>query len=220
MQIGTGIVVSAVDRGKAPCMPPSKAEVQRALKEYEPRLRSIFERAWNEWRQVAAFMSENGMGPVLYQRTIANFVFDAIARHAVDELGSDDAVHTKVEAQTVKFVFGGEVLARFKKGDENKLGRNIPTQAAMTFEDADGLFPGLPPETAKVEFVWRPNEIYTQLEEVLVVARDGKEKIWDYPIAAESGAEVVSLPSSPSPDPDIDDLVRPKVPNEQELEDE
>ena len=200
-------------------MSPSKAEVQRALQEYEPRLRSIFERAWDEWRQVAAFMSENRMGPVLYQRTIANFVFDAIARHAIKELGSDDAVHVKVEAQTVKFVFGGEVLARFKKGDENKLGRNIPTQAAMTFEDADGLFPGLPPETAKVEFVWIPNEIYTQLEEVLVVARDGKERVWDYPIAAESGAEVASLPLSQSPDTDNDELVRPRVPNEQEFED-
>lgn len=201
-------------------MSPSKAEVQRALQEYEPRLRSIFERAWDEWRQVATFMSENRMGPVLYQRTIANFVFDAIARHAINELGSDDAVHTKVEAQTVKFIFGGAVLARFKKGDENKLGRNIPTQAAMTFEDADGLFPGLPPETAKVEFVWRPNEIHTQLEEVLVVARNGKERIWHYPIAAKSGADVASLPTSQSPDTDNDELVRPKIPNEQELEDE
>ena len=201
-------------------MSPSKAEVQRALKEYEPRLRSIFERAWNEWRQVAAFMSDKGMRPVMYSRTIANFVFDAIARHAVEELGPDDSVHMKVEAQTVKFVFGGEVLARFKKGDENKLGRNIPTQAAMTFAEADGFFPGLPPETAKVEFVWLPNEIHTKLDDVLVVARNGNKRLWEYSIAAEPGAEVVSLPSSPSPDTDDDGLVRPKVPDEQKLKNE
>ena len=201
-------------------MPPSKAEVQRALKEYEPRLWSIFERAWAEWRQVAALMNENELGPFLYSRTVANIVFDAIIRHAVAELGSDDGVHTKVEAQTMKFFFGGKVLARFKKCDVNGLGRSIPTLAALTFEDADGLFPDLPPETTKVEFLWVANEIGTQLEEVLVVARDGKKKIWEYSIVPESGAEVVSLPSSKSPDTDNDELVRPKVPQKQQVEGE
>jgi hypothetical protein len=101
----------------------------------------VVERAWDEWRRIAAFMVDQRIGPVLYSRTIANFVFDAIARNAIAEFGSDDSVHVKIEAQTVKFVFKGAVLARFKKGDENKLGQNVPTQAAIDFIDAQGIFP-------------------------------------------------------------------------------
>jgi hypothetical protein len=73
-------------------------------------------------------------------------VFDAIARNAIAEFGSDDSVHVKIEAQTVKFVFKGAVLARFKKGDENKLGQNVPTQAAMDFIDAQGISRVCPPK--------------------------------------------------------------------------
>ena len=178
----------------------TKQEVQRVLAEYHSRIRLVVERAWDEWRRIAEFMSDAGIGPVLYSRTIANYVFDAIARHAVAEFGDDPSVTVKIEAQTVKFIFKGQVLARFKKGDENKLGRNIPTQSAMSFVDADGVFPGLPPETAKVEFVWLPNDIQTNLEDVLVVARHNDTRLWDYaiaPAAGGSGAVVPFPPPSP-----------------------
>ena len=203
-------------------MTPSKDDVRQVLGEYHSRIRGVVERAWNEWRLIAAFMVDQRIGPVLYSRTIANFVFDAIARNAVAEFGPDDSVHVKIEAQTVKFIFKGAVLARFKKGDENKLGQNIPTQAAMAFVDAEGIFPGLPPETARVEFVWLPNEIHTKLDDVLVVARDNDRRLWQYAIAAEGGAgEVTAIPSHPpAPDGDDDGLVRPKVPDEQDAENE
>jgi len=152
----------------------------------------------------------------LYSRTIANYVFDAIARIAITEFAADPTVQVKVEAQTVKFVFKGKVLACFKKGDWNKLGQNNPTQASMSFIDADGLLRGLPPETAKVEFIWRPNSLQTRLESILVISRDGDKIVWGYRIPAELGKEAVQLPTpdqrsdAPADDDASDDLVKPK----------
>jgi len=192
----------------------SKKEIQFLLSDYHGRIRAVVERAWDEWRAVASFMSEQGMGPVLYSRTIANFVFDAIARHAVKEFSSDPSVNIKVESQTVKFIFKGQVLGRFKKGDENKLGRNIPTLSAMMFVDSEGIFPGLP-----------PNEIQTKLGEVLVVARHNDVRLWEYSIGAETGGEVIEFePRNPPPDDDDEatdtDLVRPRTADTEDAEKE
>ena len=159
---------------------PDKDQVQADLEDFHDRIRSVVERAWAEWRAIAGFRTESGYGPLLYPRTIANIMFDAIARNALAEFAADPSVHLVIEAQTIKLFFRGAVYARFKKGDDNKLGQNIPTQAALAFEFVDGFFPGLPAETAKVEFIWLANEINTQLEHVLVVARDGDRLLWDY----------------------------------------
>jgi hypothetical protein len=190
--------------------------VKAILEPFHRRIRSVVERAWAEYRTVAVLRAENGIAPLLYSRTISNDVIDAIARFAIAEFAPDPSVHVEIETQTIKLIFKGAVCARFKKGDDNKLGQNIPTQAAMAFEDMDGLLPGIPPETAKVEFIWLANDINTRLEYVLVVARDGDELLWDYEIevgeSAGSGV-VIPFPDPPKPpQPAVDDLVKPKVP--------
>jgi hypothetical protein len=192
--------------------------IQADLEDFHDRIRSVVERAWAEWRAIAGFRTESGYGPLLYPRTIANIMFDAIARNALAEFAADPSVHLVIEAQTIKLFFRGAVYARFKKGDDNKLGQNIPTQAALAFEFVDGFFPGLPAETAKVEFIWLANEINTQLEHVLVVARDGDRLLWDYeigPAPAAGTGTVIPFPEPPTPPPpagDGDDLVTPKTP--------
>jgi hypothetical protein len=86
------------------------------------------------------------------------------------------------------------------------------------------MLPGLPPETAKVEFIWIPNDIQTRLEHVLVVARDGDRLLWDYEISlgAERTDAVVPLPFAPN-DPDLSDnesLVKPKTQTNKKTEKE
>lgn len=201
--------------GLAQMSRPTKDNVQRVLGPYHSRIRLVVEKAWAEWRTVAAMRAEGKLPPLLYSRTVANNIFDAIARIAVAEFAGDGSVHLKIEAQTVKFHFQDGVLARFKKADENKLGRNIPTQSAIAFADPDCLSQDLPPATAKVEFVWIANELQTDLEHVLVVARDGSRLLWDYEILpGEAGSGTVflfpTLPPGPPAGSD-DDLVRPKM---------
>ncbi|HWJ69142.1 MAG TPA: hypothetical protein VNS79_03720 [Sphingobium sp.] len=189
-------------------------DVCSSLEPYHDTIREIVHGAWAEWRAVDAFRQTNDYGSIAFKRTISNYVFDAIARRAVRAFSAHARVHIRSEAQTVKFFAGGDVLFRFKKGDDMMLGRNIPTEAALAFIDADGVVPGLPPETAKVEIIWLPNEIWTEIDRVLVIARDGDRLIWEYDLgAAKGGAEVILLPTPTPPEPTDDNdmpLVKPK----------
>jgi hypothetical protein len=195
---------------------PVKEDVELLLKPFHGRIRQTVERAWDEWKAVSAFRAESSFDPLLYPRTVANYVFDAIARHAIEEFEGDPSVNVKIEPQTVKFFFKAGVLARFKKGDENRLGQNIATQTAMCFMNADGVLPGLPAQTAKVEFIWIPNELQTKLDQVLVVARDSDRLLWEYEIAGADAASedsVITYPTLPLAPAAVADekLVKPKT---------
>ncbi|MDR6293796.1 hypothetical protein E9232_006349 [Inquilinus ginsengisoli] len=193
-------------------MIPTAEQAKGILGPYHPMIRGLIEEAWAEWKAVQACRAAQQLPPLLYPRTLSNYIFDAIARRAILAFGAEDAVQVEIEAQTFKLHFKG-LCARFKKGGEDKLGRNVPTQAALAFMDADGLLPGMPPETAKVEFVWLSNEI-GDLDRVLVIARDGDQLIWEYDIdPAEPAADMLTLPISPTePDNDGAPLVTPKTP--------
>lgn len=187
--------------------------VRKALTPYHGKIHSCVLGGFAEWRDTQTYRISKGYSPNLYSRTNSNDIFDAIMRRAIPVLGAEERVFVKTEAQTAKFIIAG-VAARFKKAGEDGLGCNIPTQAAMAFMDADRTLPGLPPETAKIELIWEPNAIWTKVERVLVVARDGDRLLWDYEIVADAGeGEITPLtPTGPSNQPDdASDLVKPKV---------
>ncbi|MFD2500424.1 hypothetical protein ACFSTI_18290 [Rhizorhabdus histidinilytica] len=87
----------------------------------------------------------------------------------------------------------------------------------MAFMDADRTLPGLPPETAKIELIWEPNTIWTKVERVLVVARDGDRLLWEYEIVGEAGGDAITPLAPVGPDDhsgdglDTSDLVKPKA---------
>lgn len=191
---------------------PQMAVVKATLEPFHSRIRKVVERAWAEVRKIAELRTSHGFSQPLYSRTISNDVFDAIARYAIAEFAGDTSVHIELEAQTLKLFFKGGVCARFKKGDDNKLGQNHPTQAAMAFADVDAQLPWFPEETAKVEFIWLANDINTRLEHVLVVARDGERLLWDYEIEAASGTgTVIPFPTIPPASPQDGALITPKL---------
>lgn len=189
----------------------TKTEVQVTLSPYHSLIRGVVDDAWAEVKQTRALRGEAGLAPLLYSRTTANLMFDAIARRAIPAFHAEAAARLLIEAQTFKVLVGGVVL-RFKKGGDDKLGCNIPTQAALAFTDADGVLPGMPPECGKVEVIWQANAIGTALDCVLVVARDGDRKLWEYEITPEPSTGVVPLPITARDltDDDAGDLVKPK----------
>lgn len=190
-------------------MIPTRDEAKAILEPYHPLIASVIEQAWAEWKSVQACRSEKLMAPTLYPRTISNYIFDAIARRAIMAFGVDPAVRVDVEAQTFKLHFKG-LSARFKKGGEDKLGSNHHTPTSLLFVEADSLLPGMSAETGKVEFIWLPNEIWTDLDRILVIARDGDRLIWDYEIDRSApAAVVVPLPIKPEPEPGAP-LITPK----------
>ena len=107
----------------------SEQAVRQVLQPFHSRIKGVVERAFQEWLTLRDCMSAQGFDPPLYPRTVSNYVFDAVARNAIREFAIDPFVSVRAEPQTVKFIFGNVVVARFKKGDANNLGQNLRTQA-------------------------------------------------------------------------------------------
>lgn len=198
----------------------SEGEVRAALTLYHAQIRGVIVSGFAEWLAVSECRLKHGFAPVLYPRSITNYVFDAIARNARTIFGAETTVRVLDESQTVKFCFGEKVIGRFKKGDDDHLGQNIETQAVLDFIEAQQTLPGLPPGAAKVEFVWATNDIGTEVGSVMVVARDGDRMLWSYEIddADESGG-VVYFPTPDEPD-DGEPLVKPKAVPKEDVEGE
>ncbi|GLK81864.1 hypothetical protein [Methylopila turkensis] len=187
----------------------SRDDAVTAFEPYFPIIRKAIDDAFAEWRAIETFRVDSGFGPSFYDRTKSNEVFDGIAKRAILRLGAEPGILVDIEAQTFKFAVKG-IAARFKKAGDDKLGQNVTTQAVLAFVEADGELPGLG-ASGKVEFVWRPNDLWTRIDRVLMIARDGDQLLWEYEIEGEASS-VIELPASPPPSsPASDDLVKPKV---------
>ena len=134
-------------------------------------------------------------------RSRACLVHDFIVQRAIAAFTGDAAVRTIRRDETAKFVFAGQVALRFKKADDNGLGSNIKTEATLDFVEQQQELPGIP-NVHKIEVVYILNRLQTQIERVVVVARDGDVRLWNYVIAPATTAEIVPLPvAKPQPEP-------------------
>lgn len=170
---------------------PAMDDVRGVLTDFEDRIRRVIERAWQEWLDLP-----NRARFVFMRRMRAVFVFDCIARHAIEEFGSDKNIRVLIRKQTVQFLFKDQVIVRFKMSSAKGIGSNIITQSVLDFVDPQGVIPGLVPEIMKVEICYRPDDLGVSLNEVAVVARDQYKRIWAYPIArAKPSARIVPMPA-------------------------
>jgi hypothetical protein len=95
--------------------------------------------------------------------------------------------------KSVRYLVEDRVLFRFKRGTRRGLGSNIDTQANDDFIDAQVNLPGLP-AVWKVEVLWYPNTLQTKLDRVEVIARDGKRRLWAYPLGGKLDDATLPLP--------------------------
>jgi hypothetical protein len=170
---------------------PAQEDVKAILSDFEDRLRAVVDRAWREW------LDQPDRSRFVFQlRVRAVLVFDFIARHALAEFDNDPHIRVMLKGrQTVHFLFKDSVLVRFKKGNSKGIGSNIETQAVLSFIDPQGVIPGLVPEIMKIEICYTPDALGIDLNEVAVVARDRRQRVWAYPIERERpSADVIELP--------------------------
>jgi hypothetical protein len=156
---------------------PNKDEVENVLKPVESDLFKIVHGAWQDWLQ------SSEVGRVRFPRTRANIVWDRMIDRALEVLPSKPGVRFIYHYQTVSFVAQERVLFRFKKGDEKGLSGNFPTQLSLAYHDHSTnieLFG--PVDLLRVQVVYVVNALETDLEDVLVVARDGGKVAWTYGI--------------------------------------
>ena len=132
---------------------PVKEDVQGVLKPYRSRIRSVVVRAWAEWRAIAVFRSDMELAALMYSRTVANYVFDAIARIAIADLllillcifkSSRKPSNSSLRMRCLPFSKRGMTASFAKISRRNQRSRS-PTPT--------GCLPGLPPETAKVIYL-------------------------------------------------------------------
>jgi hypothetical protein len=166
--------------------------VREVLRPYEEAIFKLIHGAWDDWRSLSLG------GRLLFPaRARACLVHDFMVQRAVAAWTDDSAIRIVRQDETAKFVVSNRVLLRFKKADDRGLGSNIPTQASLSFVDQEQELPGIP-DAHKVEIVYVLNGLQTQIGRVVVVARDGDERLWDYAIAPAQTAEIISLPIAPS----------------------
>lgn len=182
----------------------SQEEVQTLLKSLHAPLAHIVMGAWDDWKQMSSQIGGR------FARTSANVVFERMIARAIPEFDSMPGMHIKSGHQTVHFLYQSAVLFRFKKGDDNGLSRNYPTQTALAFNDQNCDLFGAP-GISRIDIVYQLDRLATRVVDVAVVARHESNVLWSYSIldADAKMAEVISMnPKLPSP---VESLVRPKI---------
>lgn len=178
----------------------TEQEVKAILEPYHDDISSLLSGAYDEWVVTDKCRKEKGFADVIYPRTVANYVFDAIARGVVNKLGVKNDIRVVTEPQTVKAIFKNAVIARFKKSDKNGIGQNNTGENLLNFFDKEAVFPGFPPEAAKVEILWEVDDLGEKIGKISVVSRNGEHVVWSYLIdIADSDENIEKLPLAPAP---------------------
>jgi hypothetical protein len=169
---------------------PQMSDVKAILEDFELRMRSILEGAWEDWLAVTN-------RSVFSARSRASMVFDFIKTRALAEFDGDPNIRAIPKGQTVHFLFRDRVLLRFKKANSSGLGSNIETQAVLEFID-----PQIPlfdlPKIFRVEVCYQLDKLATRMAALAVTARQGKTKLWSYELARPSVGAVIPFPEPPS----------------------
>jgi len=189
---------------------PVETEVREVLHPArEAKIERAIMHAWQDWQDNPT-RGMYGRWP----RTRANMVFERIADRLQEEFMDDPNVQFHFQDETIKVAFDDRVLARFKKADENGFGINIPTQAVITFCEAQADLPGLP-GLQKIEILYHLDDLQTHIAGITVQARDGDMRLWAYSLGVLDSAQqpLPFLPAPQTPSYDVSDLVYPKAPS-------
>lgn len=182
----------------------NQKEVQTLLTPLHAPLASIVKGAWDDWKKISHEIGGR------FARTSANVVFERMIARAIPKFDAIPGMHIKIGHQTVHFIYQSAVLFRFKKGDENGLSRNYPTQTALAFNDQNCDLFGTP-GISRIDVVYQLDRWATRIADVAAVARHASNVLWSYSIldADAQTADVVPInPKLPSP---VESLVRPKI---------
>lgn len=167
--------------------------VEALLTPYLERLRDIVLGSWADW------MDSGYSGVWRCKRTRAGFVWEQMTGRAHGEFSFDPRVRIHRQNESFLFVLGDELLFRFKLSDERGYTRNYPTQAAIEFHDPEqAMLPGLD-SLGRVEISYVLNAAETSVEDILVVARDGKRIAWKYSVLDRlDNSRIVEMPDAPA----------------------
>lgn len=129
-----------------------------------------------------------------FKRTIANAMWDYMIKHARVEFDDMPGIHVIDRPNTCLLHFDSGIVLRFKKGDNNNLSKNFPTNFALDFNDPQITLPSVPQAT-RVELLYIPDHEGVEIESIRVVKRNRNQPEWWYPIDTDVTANVHELPT-------------------------
>jgi hypothetical protein len=168
---------------------PLQSDVQAHIDPLADEIMRIIHGAWQDW--------QSSPYPAVWRakRSRANFVWEQMIERAEGAFNDVAEIRILAKNETCQFLVNGTVLFRLKKGDDNGLSSNIPTQLALKFHDHQENLFGLP-DVQRVDIVYQLNELETEIRDILVVARDEDSVVWSYSIL-DRAANVERLPMEP-----------------------
>ena len=172
---------------------PNLDDVKPVLNPHIPTVVSILHKAWRDW------MDSGYAATWEFKRNRANFVWAQMATYAREAFENHPQVHIVEKDETLKFLVNGTILFRLKKGTETGLTSNIPTQQVLAYHDHEQDLFGMP-AVQRVDVVYILNVLETDIQDILVVARNGKQLAWTYSLLEENEA-VDTLPFIEVPAP-------------------
>jgi len=168
----------------------SKEEVQSLLTPYLATFVAVLTGAWREWSETEY------PGRWRFNRTRANFIWEAIAERATAAFEGDPRIHIRRRNESLLFVLDGSLAFRFKKSDQSGLTSNVPTQAVLAFHDPERELPGMP-SVDRVDVVYVLNKLQTAITDVLIVARENENVSWTFSAIERDNVVPMPLPSEP-----------------------
>lgn len=173
---------------------PNEDDVKPVLEPYADIIVSIMRRAWADW------MGTEYVATWEFKRGRANFISAQMAHYAREAFADEPGIYIVEEDETLKFLAGDQVLFRLKKADEAGLTANIATQRELAYHDHNQNMFGMP-EIQRVDAVYILNTLETDIHDILIVARDGKQLAWTYSLLdSVEGIEALPAPETAPPD--------------------
>jgi hypothetical protein len=179
---------------KRPMPRPVEGYIKPNVRPYEDRIAKVVTRAWDAWWKSAAKKT------YAYRRVRACAVHELMVREARKEFESDRDVHIINGQETIYLLIKNRVILRLKKGDDRGLGQNNHSQQSLAFVSANADVDALPlglPDVQRADVTYLLNPLETRIERVLIVGRDGRKKLWGYPIYPREATPVAVLPLRP-----------------------
>lgn len=169
-----------------------ESQVSAVLRPMYGDLVSLVQRAHRDWME----------GP--YARTMqdpkvrANVIWNQFLYYAKAHFEGSKLVRVESKAHCQGLLVGTSFFVRMKKGTNQLLSRNYPTQAALDFNDASvDLFDGV----ARLELIYTLDELGTTIDNVVIAQRHRSKILWAIDLlggAEDRGQTVIPLPVAPA----------------------
>ncbi|MCW5668709.1 MAG: hypothetical protein KIT86_03540 [Hydrogenophaga sp.] len=187
----------------------TESQVNSTLKPYYPDLIDLIYQAHYDWAQSP--FSASMQDP----KVRATLIWNQFLARAKKTFEGREGISVQVMRHWQGLVVGNSFFVRMKKGTNQLLSRNYPTQAALDFNDASvDLFEGV----VRLELVYTLNDLQTEVDRIVIAQRHRSKLLWSIDLldsAEDHGQSVISLPKQPTGGTPAERMIKPKKPTEE-----